>query len=886
MTIDNTSYLPMGLDKTPGIRDLPVVEILNQVAEALEIKKRAVLQAPPGAGKTTLVPLALMNQPWLRGKKIIMLEPRRLAARACAAHMAGLLGEKTGQTIGHQVRMDRCIGPKTRVEVITEGILTRRIQNDPGLEGVGLLIFDEFHERHIHSDLGLALALESAEVFNPELRLLVMSATMDIQALSAIMDQAPMISSKGRAWPVTTHYLPPRTNSRQTNSRQIGSRNKGFDILPTCLDAVSKALDDDQGDILVFLPGAAQIRAMEKHLAQSLRKNPDIAIHPLYGNLSPKDQAAAIAPAIPGQRKIVLATPIAETSLTIQGVRVVVDSGLARSPRFSPGRGMTRLETVTISKASADQRQGRAGRTAPGVCYRLWSAHETQGLVPFNRPEILSTDLTSLALELASWGVRDPGELNWLDLPPESAFAPAVDLLKQLRALDDHSKITPHGNRLLAAGSHPRLAHMIIEGIGIGQGFMACCLAALVEERDFIVSQSRDRDPDLGLRLEILTKLNQKKHQNRGNTSSLGQDIHYKRAKTILANAQNLAKRMKIKGTCMDIPMAGRVLAFAWPERVAKKRATKSLSYVMASGNGAFFRSANPLSSHPFIVAVEVDGNPKNAGIFLAAPYDAADLARDFPEQVHTDQEVAWDSQKKSVRSFSRTWYGKLMLKENQLSKPDPVLVQSALIKGIDQSGLGILPWTRPLKLFRQRVIFLKTKGQADPMFDSLPDLCDSALESTLDVWLAPFLNQVMSAASLKKIDLGSALKNLLTWDQQQLVERHAPTHLRVPSGSNIPLQYMDDTGSPLEFPILAVRLQEMFGQTTTPAIARSRIPVTLHLLSPAGRPVQITRDLANFWAATYTQVKKDLMGRYPKHYWPEDPLSAEPTHRAKPRKP
>ncbi|HCY86850.1 MAG TPA: ATP-dependent helicase HrpB [Desulfobacteraceae bacterium] len=870
MDSEDKTVLPEPLASNSQVTALPVVPVLPKIAAALDREGRAVVQAPPGAGKTTLVPLALLEAPWLAGKKIVMLEPRRLAARACAGHMATLLGERPGQTVGYQVRMERCIGPDTRIEIITEGILTRRIQADPELSDVGLLIFDEFHERHIHGDLGLALALESAEVFNPDLRILVMSATMDMDALSALMDGAPVIHSQGKTWPVETRYLPPA--ARDSSPGRAG--DKGFDILPACYRAVKKALAEDEGDILVFLPGAAQIRALGEQLAAHLSPADGVDVYPLFGNLSPKAQAAAISPSVAGRRKIVLATTIAETSLTIQGVRVVVDSGLAKSPRFSPGRGMTRLETLPVSKASADQRRGRAGRTAPGVCYRLWSEHLHQGLIPFNRPEILSADLEPLVLELAQWGVADPGELKWLDVPKESAVAPARELLGRLGALDGAGRITDHGRRLLSAGSHPRLAHMVLRAKALNKGFTGCCLAALVEDRDFMPSGG---DPDISYRLEILASL------AKGRAASLGSRVNIKGARHVLAQARQLARRFKIQGEAIDPSSAGRLLAFAWPERIGRKRRKDSLSYLLSSGSGAFFRTANPVSGCACIVAVHLDGNPKSALIFLAAAYDETDLVRDFPDAIEHGDEVAWDEAAGAVRAYSRRYYGRLMLSEQPLAAPDPEAVKAALIQGIQRQGIDLLPWTKPLRQFRQRVIFLRSRPDVDAAFAALPDLCDSVLSETLADWLGPFLDGITSVAGLKRLDLDAAVKHLLSWDQQQMVDAHAPTHITVPSGSRIPVRYGDDNG-PLDPPVLAVRLQEMFGLMTTPAIARNAVPLTLHLLSPAGRPVQITRDLANFWNKTYIQVKKDLMGRYPKHYWPDDPRAAVATNRVKPR--
>jgi ATP-dependent helicase HrpB len=864
-------------------KDLPVTLVIPDLIRALTFEKRAVLQAPPGAGKTTFVPLALLDQPWLAGKKIVMLEPRRLAAKACAAHMAGMLGEKPGQTVGYQIRMERRIGPGTRIEVITEGILTRRIQADPSLERVGLVIFDEFHERHIHSDLGLAFCLEAAGVFNEDLRILVMSATMDTAAMSTLMEDAPILSSQGRTYPVVTHYLSPEAAApARRNFYQNQDRYRG--IRSACLLAVEKGLSDESGDILVFLPGVREIRNLARELegllpvSQPGQPCPEISILPLYGNLSRADQTAAIAPSEPGHRKIVLATAIAETSLTIEGVRVVVDTGLMRVPRFSPGTGMGQLDTIFVSRASADQRRGRAGRTGPGVCYRIWTAHQDLGLIPFNRPEILSADLTSLVLELAQWGVSDPKTLKWLDLPPKTSFDHAKALLMQLKGLDTHGRITPHGRRFLSAGVHPRLAHMILRADQMGQGRLACRLAALLGERDILLG---DFDPDIRLRLEVLSSLSSGRFSSRFYKKRGGEATGFNEslARTILKNAAKIEKDLNINSTGTNMELSGCVLAFAWPGRVAKKRNNKDLSFLMASGSGAFFRSANSLSFLSYIVAIHLDGNPRNAGIFLAAPYSKKDLEQNFKDQIKTREECLWNKQTQSVQAVLKTCYGKLVIREKTVATPNLEAVRAGMIQGIRETGLGMLPWTKKLRHFQERVVFLKNCGH----FPGLPDLSDMALSETLAQWLGPFLDHVHSAAGLKQVDLSSALTSLLTWEEQQILHLHAPTHLTVPSGSRVSLQYRGDNGL-LESPVLAVRLQEMFGLTKSPAIARGKIPITLHLLSPAGRPVQITQDLESFWKNTYRAVKKDLMGRYPKHYWPENPLSALATHRVKPR--
>ena len=867
------SLLPCKVKNRPGISDLPVVSVLGQMDKALKEKRLALLAAPPGAGKTTLVPLSLMNRPWLKNKNIIMLEPRRLAARACAAHMASLLGEAVGQRIGYQVRMERCIGPKTQVQIVTEGILTRRLQSDPGLEGVGLVIFDEFHERHIHGDLALALCLDAAEGFAEDLRIAVMSATMDTQALSDLLGNAPVISSQGKTWPVETVYVDPHHQEGASGSRSGWTR-----ILPTCLNTVAKAVACHDGDILVFLPGAGAIRRLAGKLNEKFAQDPAVKVIPLFGSLSFKEQKAAIEPAASGNRKIVLATPIAETSLTIQGVRVVVDAGLVNQPEFSPGRGMTRLETRPVSKASADQRRGRAGRTAPGICYRLWPQYVHQGLVPFNRPEILNADLAHLVLELALWGVRDPSELKWLDIPAAPAVAAAKDLLASLGALDHGGAITAHGREMLVAGIHPRLAHMILRAKEMGYGFLGCCLCALVEEKDIVSFEYGRRDPDIVLRLEMLAKLSKSKSQKKTFP-------HRERALSILAQARRLAGLFNIQGRAMDVNAAGRLLAQAFPDRVAVRRSAGSLSFLTAKGSGVFFDTENTLSTRDFIVAIDVDGQAKNARIFLAAPLDRVDFENDFSTDLETQDVVDWDQGTASVKAIRQILFGRIVVSQKPLPAPDPEAVKSAMIRGIKRNGLQILDLQKKTMNFRHRVIFLKTFAKAKPDFARLSDVGDKTLTDTLTDWLGPFLSGVTSAAGLKRVDLDAAIKALFTWEQLKMVDRHAPTHIRVPSGSTIPIRYADKNGA-LDSPVLGVRIQEIFGMAATPVIAAGQSPLTLHLLSPASRPVQITTDLGHFWAHTYQEVKKDLMGRYPKHYWPQNPHTALATARAKPQKP
>jgi ATP-dependent helicase HrpB len=854
---------------------LPVVRVLSELDAALEHPGRAVLQAPPGSGKTTRVPLALLDAPWLAGRKILMLEPRRLAARTCARFMAGQCGEKVGQTVGYRVRMDTRVSPGTCIEVVTEAILTRMIQQDPALEGVGLVIFDEFHERHIHSDLGLALCLEAAEVLRPDLRILVMSATMDTAALGDLLAPVKIVVSRGRQWPVETVYLPPP--SGRTGPGPFGA------VLAGCATAVLTALSDHDGDILVFLPGAGEIRHMERMLAG--KTGPDVRVFPLSGRLPLDRQRAVLAPSPPGSRKVVLATAVAETSLTIEGVTVVVDSGLMRRPLFFPGTGLTRLQTQPVSRASADQRRGRAGRTGPGVCYRIWSEHVHKGLVPFSRPEIVEQDLTGVALELALWGVRDPGDLKWLDPPPAGAFDQAKDLLNRLGCLDDSGRITAHGKTVAGSGIHPRLAHMILEADRSGNGFLACCLAVLLEENPDLPGCSHD--PDLRTRLEILVSCQH--HQEIGGRTScsgeaadeiyrqMGAEPLRSRAEALLTGSRRLARKLKIREQAIDPEKAGITLSLGFPERVARRRGP--LSYVMASGSGAFFRDPNTVSMHEYILAAHVEGPPGNAVIFLAAPIREPELDRVWADRMETRESVAWDPERQAVQALIRTWFGRILIRQSPLPDPDPETVKRVMLEGIRQMGPDALPWTRKLMQLRHRVCFLREQAG----LTHLPDLSDTGLMKTLPEWLGLFLTGVRSIRDLDRVDLAGAVTALLSWEDRHQVEALAPSHITVPSGSRIPLSYSDG-GRILASPVLAVRLQEMFGEIRTPAVADGRIRVTLHLLSPAGRPVQVTRDLENFWQHTYHEVKKDLMGRYPRHFWPDDPLSAVPTRRAKPR--
>ena len=841
---------------------LPIEQVIPDIRRALETGRCAVVQAPPGAGKTTLVPLALLEAPWLNGQNIVMLEPRRLAVRASANRMADLLKESVGHTVGYHIRMERRAGPQTRIEVVTEGILTRRIQADPSLKGTGLVIFDEFHERNLNSDLGLALCLEIREALRDDLRILVMSATLDAAPVSELMGNAPMIESVGKSWPVDTRYLPMRRDSRDAGA-----------VERACAGAIRQALSEAAGDMLVFLPGAGEIRRVRSLLCNAVPMD-HVSVLPLYGNLSAKEQDAAIAPSVPGHRKVVLATSIAETSLTIDGIRIVIDSGLMRIPRFFPGTGMSRLETVPVSRASADQRKGRAGRTAPGICYRLWPQESHPMLRAFNSPEILSTDLARLALELAVWGVSNPTDLKWLDPPPEGAFTQARALLKSLGALSPDGAITSHGKKLAALGIHPRFGHMILKAKQTGAGALACRIAALMGERDVLSFADGLRNADIRLRLEMIDAVIHKKAPD-----MQGVSVNRAGILAIIKNERKLENDLGIRPEKIDIGQAGELLALAFPERIAMARPGQNGEYRMASGSGAFFDETGSFSSEKFIVAADLDGNRKNARIYLAAAYTEKALERDFGHLLETRETVAWDKAAGAVVAIKERIYGQLVLKEAPLADPDPEAIAAEMMRGIRQRGIDCLPWDKKLRHWQARVVFLKKNGG----FLDLPDLTDTALCLSLESWLRPFLSGISSASHLKQIDLKYALQSMLTWEQQQLIEQQAPTHLTVPSGSRIPLDYGELSAGPVGSPILAVRLQEMFGLEQTPRIAGGRIPVTLHLLSPAGRPVQVTCDLKSFWKNTYPDVKKDLKGRYPKHYWPDDPYTAEPTNRTRP---
>ena len=824
---------------------LPIDPLLPDICAALNREVRCILMAPPGAGKTTRVPLALLDEPWMRGKKLLVLEPRRLAARSACRQMAGLLGEKVGQTVGYRVRLENRTSQATRIEVVTEGILTRLIQTDPELSGIGCILFDEFHERSLQGDLGLALALDCQEGFREDLRLVVMSATLNPDPLVRLLGPSvPVLESRGQSWPVQTLYVPPAPGQR---------------LEEHVAAVIRQALSEQTGSLLVFLPGVGEIRRTAEWLGEP---GADTEIRELYGDLPAEEQDAAIRPALPGRRKVVLATAIAESSLTIEGIGIVVDAGLSRSVRFDPGTGLSRLVTRRVSLAGAEQRRGRAGRTGPGVCYRLWHPGDEAGMQPYPRPEILEADMAPLCLELAEWGASSPASLHWLDEPPAEAVRHGTELLRDLGALDSRGRITPLGRAMVRLPLHPRLAHMVIEGARMGLGKQACLLAALAGERDPL---HRD-EVDVRLRLAALSG-----GREQGALRRLRE-----MARQIAGLAGLRSAPTPHDASLPEAMQAGVLLALAYPDRIAGQRIPGS--FRMKSGRGAVLPPEDPLASVPLLAIGELDGKSGNARIRQAAPLDRELLERLYPDAIKTEQSLVWDSGEEAVLARTRRTFGALVLDEKPLETPDGEQVRAAMLAGIRSLGPDSLPWTEPLLELRRRVAFMRALDG-----DEWPDLSDAALFGNLESWLAPFLDGITRRSQLGKLRLDRALALLLPHSLRNRLDREAPESLQVPSGSVVRLDYTDAVHDGVATgPTLAVKLQEVFGMTRTPKIAGDRIPVLLHLLSPAGRPLQITRDLEGFWKNGYPAVRAEMRGRYPKHPWPEDPLSARPTRHTK----
>ncbi len=872
---------------------LPIDAVLPELRAALAAYPAVVLQAPPGAGKTTIVPLALLDEPWLAGRTILILEPRRLAARAACARMSALRGEQPGQTVGYRIRFDSKVSAKTRIEVLTEGILTRRLQTDPELKNVGLVIFDEFHERHLHADLALALCLDSHKALREDLKILVMSATLDGAAVSKLLNDAPIVTSHGRSYPVDIHYLP---------------RDPEGPLPQTVCDSVMGALDKHEGDVLVFLPGAWEIRRTQDLLQARLGQRAEL--FPLYGDLPWEAQDRAIQPST-GRRKIVLATPIAETSLTIEGVRVVVDSGFARVPQFDPGSGLSRLITVRISRASSEQRAGRAGRLAPGACYRLWSETTQRGLVPQSLPEIRAADLAPLALELAAWGVRDARTLSWLDPPPEPAMNQARELLIELDAVDAEGRITETGRAMARLPLHPRLSHMLFAAQQLGQGALACDIAALLSERDILTGEAR-RSADFVHRVEALQAFRKsgragaQSHQADANgcvrvnqaaqqfqrllafaklqknvpspLTGEGQDGGEREDESVRQHPHPNPPPSRGRGVNKKSPKAegveqtGLLLALAYPDRVALARAPGDTRYLLASGRGARLHESEIRLRQPCIVAASLDAGETEGLIYSAAPLDMDALREHLVAHIRVEDVVRWDSQQQVVIARREERFGALVLDSKPLTRTDPEKIRAAMLEGIRRLGIESLPWTREAREWQTRVLSLR-QWLPD---ENWPDVSDAALSETLAEWLGPWLDGMSRRDHLARLDLLAILKARLDWDMGRRLEEGAPTHIEAPSGSHLRLEYI-----PGESPVLKVKLQEMFGLADTPRIAWGRIPVTLHLLSPAQRPIQVTQDLRGFWDRTYPEVKKELKGRYPKHPWPDDPWSATPAARS-----
>ena len=854
---------------------LPIDEVLPELRTALAAHPAAVLQAPPGAGKTTGVPLALLDEPWLDGRTILMLEPRRLAARAAAVRMSALLGENPGGRVGYRIRFESKVSGKTRIEVLTEGILTRRLQSDPELKNVGLVIFDEFHERHLHADLALALCLDSQHGLREDLKLLVMSATLDGGAVSKLLNDAPIVTSRGRSFPVDVHYLP---------------RDPDGPLPQTVCDAVLRALEAHEGDVLVFLPGAWEIRRTQALLEIKLGSSVDVL--PLYGDLPWEAQDRAIQPSTV-RRKIVLATPIAETSLTIEGVSVVVDSGYARVPQFDPKSGLTRLTTVRISRASSEQRAGRAGRLTPGVCYRLWGENTQRGLIPQSIPEMRATDLAPLALELAAWGVREARALSWLDPPPDAMFNQARALLAELDALDESGQITEGGRAMVRLPLHPRLSHMLYTAEKMGLGALACDIAALLSERDILAGESR-RSADFTHRLEALQAFRQQGRQ--------GAQTHQADAAACTKVNQAAQQFLRLLASptpakAEDIEQTGLLLALAYPDRVALARAPGDNRYLLASGRGARLHESEMRLRQPCIVAASVEAGdaqgrttatlagkantarrmPRAAGeneglIYLAAPLEVDTLRRHMSAHIQSGDVVRWDAQQQVVVARHEERFFTLVLDSRASTTVDPEKLRDAMLEGVRRLGIDTLPWTNEARAWQARVLSLR-HWLPD---ENWPDVSDAALLETLADWLGPYLDGITRREHLARLDLFAALQAHLDWEQGRRLDEGAPTHVTVPSGSHLRLEY-----HPGESPVLAVKLQEMFGLADSPRVAWGKVPVTLHLLSPGKRPIQVTQDLRGFWERTYAEVKKELKGRYPKHPWPDDPWNATPTARA-----
>jgi ATP-dependent helicase HrpB len=875
-----------------SMQALPIDAALPELSAALRAAAATVLVAPPGAGKTTRVPLVLAAEPWAAAKKILVLEPRRLAARAAAARMAATLGEAVGATVGYRVRFGSKISRATRIEVVTEGVFTRLILDDPSLAGVAAVLFDEFHERSLDGDLGLALARDAQQGLREDLKLLVMSATLDGARVGRLLGDAPVVESQGRAFPVETRYL--GRDARAPIERQVA-------------EAVTRALRSEAGSLLVFLPGAAEIRRTETLLRERV-SDPSIDIVTLYGALDADVQDRAIVPAPAGRRKVVLATAIAETSLTIEGVRVVVDCGLARVPRYEPDVGLTRLETVRVSRASADQRRGRAGRTEPGICYRLWDEPQTAALEPANRPEILAADLSGFVLDLAHWGVADPASLVFLDPPPASAMAEAKALLAELGAIDGAGRITEEGRRLRSLPLPPRLARMVIDAAAAGAAEVAAEIAIVLTERGL-----GGNDVDLAHRIDALRRDRSRRAGDaramakrwaniaEGTSSPRARSapsplvgegwgggwrsdaavVPHRTTPTPNPSPQGGGERREPSGGGKERSSGeerkelsvGALLALAYPDRVAKNRGADG-AFLLANGRGANVEATSPLARAPFLAVAEIAGTAAQGRVVLAAPLTLGEIEAQFAPRIESRDETVFDAASAGLRARRLRRLGAITLAEQPMQIVPSDETARLLAQGLARLGIDRLPWTKALKQWRGRVMFLrKAEG------DDWPDLADATLAATAPNWFAPALAGKTTLSALGSDAFGEALQALLPWHLRRRLDAEAPSHFTAPSGSSVPIDYEAEEG-----PKLAIRVQELFGLDRHPTVAGGRVPMVLELLSPAQRPVQVTRDLPGFWRGSYAAVKAEMRGRYPRHPWPDDPLAAAPTRRAKPR--
>ena len=854
----------------------PINDILPDIKDKLTTHNRLVLQAPPGAGKTTAVPIALLDENWLGDMQIIMLEPRRLAARNAAARMAFLLNEKVGETVGYQIRQDNCFSNKTKILVVTEGILTRKLQADPELKKTALIIFDEFHERSLHADLSLALCLQSQQILREDLKILVMSATLNSDAVATLLDNAPIIQSEGRSFPVENKYLDKVIRQNNTNPQQ--------QLMTNLTNTVKKFIHEHEGNCLVFLPGVKEINQLSRQIKQALDNESikNILIAPLHGSLNKQQQDLAIAsPSDKAMRKIVLATNIAETSITIEGISCVIDSGLERMLDYSPASGMNRLNTQSISQDSAVQRSGRAGRLSAGVCYRLWTAEQQPRLLKHASAEILHSDLSSLVLELANWGVTQVEEMQWMDLPPISATEQAKTLLQQLSAIDDRGKIKSHGRDMLKLGTHPRLAHMMLAAVKLDQAYHACLIASLLTEKD-IFQANADKSADIHDRINVLVH---------GRSNHHG--IDSQQCKRIIQTADDFFKRVKhcskttLNKETPDNNVSGVLLAYAYPDRIAKRRNPNEARYLLSNGKGAVIPPYFQHHLHEYLVVANLDAKQGEACIYLAADISAEQLQEYFIDNIQHEERVEWNKSTQRVEAKQIRCIGKIILQESILhdvkNTKTQDAIQQCLMQAVRDTKLECLNWSAKADRLKQRVQFINHHFHNNPAVKKqfadqpLPDFSEQTLSDTLDEWLQPHLSNENSLKQCFKLDLHSLLLNQLSWEQQQRIKQLAPERISVPSGSSVNIDYSDPAQ-----PVLAVRLQEVFGLYDTPTLLNGQCKLMMHLLSPARSPMQVTQDLNSFWKTTYHDVKKELRGKYKRHYWPDDPFTAQATSKTK----